>query len=92
MKSRKRKDDIHLKLLELSSPALKNLRTHGNCISTYTSETHIKRYMKKKEKDCFVKISSRHSIASIAPIVICVYHFRSWSKHAYIQGSPIEGK
>ena len=47
MKSRKRKY-IHLKLLELSSPALKRLKTHENCVSTCTSETRIKRYKKKE--------------------------------------------
>ncbi len=41
-KSRGKKDDLHLKLLEFSPPALKKLKTHENCISTYTSETHIK--------------------------------------------------
>ena len=51
LKSRKRKDDLHLRLLELSPPALKKLKTHDNCISTYTSETRIKRYLRKKEKE-----------------------------------------
>ena len=47
MKSRKRKY-IHLKLLELSSPALKRLKMLKNSGSTCISETHIKRYIKNE--------------------------------------------
>ena len=51
--SEARLQTINLKsrLLELSPPALKKLKTHDNCISTYTSETHIKIYLRKKEKE-----------------------------------------
>ena len=55
VKSRKRRDEIHLKLLEQSSTALKKLSKHGNCISTYTSETRLKRYMKKKKRIVLLK-------------------------------------
>ena len=56
MKSRKRKY-IHLKLLELSSPALKTFKNSGlTCIS----ETRIKRYMKK---DNFIIKKCRRSIS-----------------------------
>ena len=38
LKSRKRIDDLHLRLLELSPPALKKLKTHNNCISICTHQ------------------------------------------------------
>ena len=59
MKSRIRKY-IHLKLHELSSPALKRLKTLKNSGLTCISETRIKRYMKKKNviiKKCRRSIS-----------------------------------
>ena len=61
MKSRKRKY-IHLKLLELSSPALKRLKTLENFTSTCISETRIKRYMKKEN---FIIKKCRRSVSPI---------------------------
>lgn len=79
-KSRKRKDDLHLKLLELSPPALKKLKTHENCISTYTSETHIKRYLRKKGKDGIEK--QIKLTRSAAPFV--------WKEHCLFCGEKCE--
>ena len=62
MKSRKRKY-IHLKLLELSSPVFKRLKTLKNSGLTCISETRIKRYMKKE--NFIIKIFRR----SISPYI-----------------------
>ena len=46
-KSRKRKDKLHSSLDLMSSPHRQELKYHEPCISTYTSETHIKRHVKR---------------------------------------------
>ena len=46
-KSNKRHDKMHYILNNVSVPH--NLKCHGNCVSTYTSDTHIKRYLAKQK-------------------------------------------
>ena len=50
-KSKKRKDELHLNLKKLDASQRLLLRTHGNCLNTYISETHIARYFKNVSKD-----------------------------------------
>ncbi len=70
-----------MKLLEFSPPALKKLKTHENCISTYTSETHIKRYLSKKGKDGIEK--QIKLTCSAAPFV--------WKEHYLFCGELTKG-
>ncbi len=70
-----------MKLLEFSPPALKKLKTHENSISTYTSETHIKKYLSKKRKDGIEK--QIKLTRSAAPFV--------WKKHCLFCGKLTRG-
>ena len=49
-KSYKRHDTLHLKLSKMDGDAEKSLFAHLNCVSTFTSETHIARYLKALDK------------------------------------------
>ena len=42
------------KLQELFSPVLQTLKSHYNCLSTHTSETRIKRYLKNQDKSDYI--------------------------------------
>ena len=48
-KSRKRKDTLHTTLQAVTSPQKKKLHCHESCVSTYTSNTHIKRDAAQKK-------------------------------------------
>ena len=62
LKSKKRKDTLHETLENLPQPSLKKLKSHSNCISTYTSETHIKRYLSMEGDDSNKRNSSDNSV------------------------------
>ena len=50
-KSKRRKDVLHLSLENISVEEKSNLKCHENCISTYTSDIHIARFLNKIRKN-----------------------------------------
>ena len=50
-KSKKRKDSLHKTINGLSVDEKEKLTYHRACVSTYTSDTHIKRAASKKASD-----------------------------------------
>ena len=84
-KSKIREDSLHQQLMELSNQEQELLKCHTNCVSTYTSKTHLKRWLDRHPKENSSQEDSSPKRVKRSEVTIF-----DWKQHCLFCGDSCE--